>query len=477
MKSFFQISTKAPLSFVFCLIFSTSIWLVLYPGVYSVDSLGMVYAAVHGHYYDWQPVPLPVLLNILLRIGGNPALVTLLQALAGTFGVRQLGIELGRFLKIRRDSHLDLVACTTLLILSSPLSLFPIYMVTLWTDIWLSIFLVWAIAILINIYRESGAPSNNELYLKVPVLVCLLGLALLVRYNGLVLIPLAILVLERTLARADVRPRIRILIALMPLAIVLIFRAYQSRFLQVESDHPEHVVYAVDLASMILQNPAVCHDLSLESCDIVLGAFPNKFIVGNGAIDNTFNQGRGTLSRAFLDLVDYPELLNELQQEVHDHPLLWASVKVSNYLDYLRPDPSRFYYPEHIVDNDLGLSYENSNPAARIAWFSMTDWVSQNPLFRWFSFVHVIWLIINILGMITCLVLAVWKQNKEAAFLALILAIPLTYYFSYLLALTASDFRFMYPSTLILQVMSVAILCSLLVRLRAARRVPGMSTA
>jgi hypothetical protein len=36
--------------------------------------------------------------------------------------------------------------------------------------------------------------------------------------------------------------------------------------------------------------------------------------------------------------------------------------------------------------------------------------------------------------------------------LALIMAIPASYYLSYLIALTASDFRFMYPSTLVMQV-------------------------
>jgi hypothetical protein len=464
MKSFIHSFAKAPFSFIFCLLFSISLWLVFYPGVYSIDSMIFVYQATIGKYYDFQPVLISFLIGIVLRMGGNLSLLTLVQALAGMFGLRQLVLEVGRLFKINNNRRPDALAFAILLLLSSPLTLVPIFLVTLWTDTWLAIFLVWAIATLTNIYQESRNPDRILFYLKISCLVGLLGLAMLVRYNALVLIPVAVLVIERATAHFAVNPRLRLPIAFAPLAMIVLFSAAQSRFLNIVREHDEHFVYALDLASMILRDPSVCHDLSLNSCDMVQGLFPKEFVVGNGAIDNTINQGRGTFSKDYLDLVRYPGLVAEYIREINDHPLLWVSVKVSNYLDYLRPDTSRFFYPELIPNNNIGLAYDPARSVGRTTWFSISDWVSQNPVLRWFSFVHSFWLIMNLLELGVCLFWMAGKHNKDAAFLALILTIPLVYYGSYLLALTASDFRFMYPSTLIIQVISLTILFSLLLR-------------
>ncbi|HKV06804.1 MAG TPA: hypothetical protein VJ725_01615, partial [Thermoanaerobaculia bacterium] len=60
-----------------------------------------------------------------------------------------------------------------------------------------------------------------------------------------------------------------------------------------------------------------------------------------------------------------------------------------------------------------------------------------------------VWLVANVLW-IAALAL---RGRRE---LALLLLVPLVYSFSYLLAATVQDYRFLYPSTLFVQVFTVA---------------------
>ena len=105
--------------------------------------------------------------------------------------------------------------------------------------------------------------------------------------------------------------------------------------------------------------------------------------------------------------------------------------------------------------NKFGLSFDTQFDRERNAWFSMTDWTLHNSALRWLFFVHAVWLVINLLELFICGWLALRFHNERAGFLGLILLIPAAYYASYMIALTASEFRFMYPSLLIVQVVTL----------------------
>jgi hypothetical protein len=143
---------------------------------------------------------------------------------------------------------------------------------------------------------------------------------------------------------------------------------------------------------------------------------------------------------------------------VQEHTLTWLTVKFLNFVDYLRPVTYRYFY--QVQDPNL-LKEAGLVPGSRFSIFreriyAELSWVSQNAVLRWFSFVHLPWLVINVLGIFACIIYALRSnQRNKYLFFAIILSIPASYYFSYLIALTASDFRFMYPSTLVIQVFTL----------------------
>jgi hypothetical protein len=293
----------------------------------------------------------------------------------------------------------------------------------------------------------------------------LFGFALLVRPNAIAIYPAFLSMLLLGGLAAGVRRSSLLAGAVAPLAMHLFVLPIPALSASIERTHPEHAVFALDLASMYLDEPSLCSsETSPSTCRLVMGVFDPGFVVGDGAIDRTFNQGEWRVYPQFLALVHYPFLTADYFAAIRRAPSVWARVKVLNFLDYLRPDVRRYFFAQKLPNNDFGISYRPKKSAMRSAWFELTHLVSMHPLLRWFSFVHAVWLAVAALAFTACIWGRAFVRRSDAGFLAALLLIPLSYYASYLLALTASDFRFMYPATLIVQVLALSLAASCLVR-------------
>jgi hypothetical protein len=78
--------------------------------------------------------------------------------------------------------------------------------------------------------------------------------------------------------------------------------------------------------------------------------------------------------------------------------------------------------------------------------------------------VHAVWLVINLLGVIALSALTHGRRHHRLLFLRQMLLIPAAYYGGYLIALTTREFRFMYPSMLITQVITLTLLLGVAAR-------------
>ncbi len=449
---------KNPFSLLLCLLLALGVSKIFYPGLYSSDSLNLAYESALGFFNDLHSTLMPLAVRLVLKAGGSFGLVTLTQSLAGFFGVRQMILAVTRF-SGGLDRQADWIAVFIIACLASPLTPLSLFLLTLWNDTWLAILLVWIVALLLDLYHDSKVPRPFSIRLTVTVL--LIGLAMLARQNALVIYPALALALEILMRRKSIHWLPRLLALLSPLMIYLSFSVYQYDLMKITRTNPERAVYALDLASMIVYDPTICQNLSITSCDLVLGVFPPNFRPGKGAIDLTSNQGAPP-HYFFFELMDYSALGSEFATAAHDHPLLLLTVKLLNFVDYIRPDSTRFFYQKQITSNELGLSFDERFVVTRNAWFSVTDWILHDNLLRWFSFVHALWLVVNILDLLLCAWLAVRFHDNRALFFGSILLVPASYYASYLIALTASEFRFMYPSMLVVQVITLTFLFSMI---------------
>jgi hypothetical protein len=444
-------------SLVIGLALAVTVWAIFYPGILSTDSLYTYDEAVTGRFTDIRLPLISLILSLFFRAGGTLGLFVLLESLLGFLGVRRLLLAITDlfFVGPRRQ---ELVASIGILILSSPLTPMPVYFVTLWFDSWLVIFLLWTMALLLELSKTVTTEPTLRDYPKIIAILILISLVMLTRWNSLILyLPLtltwSIILWGRFFSR-----RTLLALAILPLGIYLLFLIFQYNVIGVRRAHNERVTFALDLASMIIYDPSICQTLSLESCGTIQGKITSKFIVGAGAIDHTINQGLSTMEPAFVALTFSPSLTHDLWLAATHYPLTYGTVKVLNFLDYIRPR-DRYYYQSFMHPNNLNLSFNPRFEPVRNKLFILLHKVYEHPILKFLSFVHLPWILVNLTGIAFCFK---YKQKLEQLrILGMILFIPAAYYLSYLIALTASDFRFMYPSTLIMEVITIGLISTL----------------
>jgi hypothetical protein len=446
------------LSLTICLLVSLAVWLVFYPTVLSLDSFLVLLDATTGRFSDVHPLLLPVVLSLVLKAGGDISFVTFWQIALGFLGIRRLVLVLVRFFGIELANAGDWMVIAVLVLLGTPLTPLSMYLATLWSDTWLSIFLLWIVALLFELDEHSRAPRASAV--GIAVIILLAALIILVRYNAIVVYPLLALSFVGVLRRRSFSGLHSVSLASLPLFLAAGFLAVQYGTHEIERLHQERVVFALDLASMIKYDPSICQNLSLESCDLVAVEFVPEFRAGEGAIDLTFNQGKEVQYDPFVRLFHYPRLEEELWMAAVDHPVLYLKVKLLNYLDYVRPDPYQFFFHRGAVFADQVRLPHQAFASPDNPWFSAAMWVIADPVLRWCSYVHAVWLVINLLGLIVLGALAHGRNDHRMLFLCQILLIPAAYYGGYLIALTTREFRYMYPSMLMMQVVTLTlVLC------------------
>lgn len=449
--------SKPPISFYISLALALTIWAIFYPGTLSVDSLSTYLEAITGNFTDARPPLIAFALFLLLKTGGTLGLFTLLGCLLGYLGVRRLLLAVIDLFDAGRTRR-EIIASVGLLILSSPLTPMPVYFVTLWFDTWLTIILLWTIALLLELRMDLAPKIFGRVSLKMLVVLVLIALVMLVRWNSVVLYPVLILAWFCAVRDKVISHRLLLALTTCPLLLYILFLIFQYNVIGVTRAHQERIVFALDLASMLVHNPSICTELSLQSCDIVQGKITPQFIVGAGAIDHTLNQGKGTIEPAIASLVLSPSLVNDLLTAGFHYPWTYGTVKVLNFLDYLRPQP-RYFFQSFIHPNNLGLSLNSQFTTVRHKYVEILRLVYIHPVLKMFSFAHLSWIILDLAGILYCLVFQ--RGSRRHVFLGLILMVPLAYVLSYLLALTASDFRFMYPAMLLVQVIAIGFLSTL----------------
>jgi len=459
-------NNKLSPSLLLSLALTFAVWAVFYPGIFSVDSLYIYREASLGKITDIHSSFVTGILFLFLKMGGTIDLLILLQCLFGFLGIRRFVLTLtGLFFTERKIQ--EWTAVLVLILFSSPLTPMPIYFATFWLDTWLAIFLIWILALLLELGIDTNSNIFRKHHFKMGILITLIIFAMLTRKNSPILYPALMLGLISVFRHKSISYRTVLIMVFCPLFFYLLFSTFQYKFLGVKQTHHERVFFALDLASMLIYNPSICQTLSLQSCDLIIGKISPEFIPGHGAIDHTMNQGLGTMDPAFVKLTISPFLDHDLYLAISHAPWTYVTVKTLNFLDYIHPR-DQYYYQSYIHPNNLGLAFNPIFEPIRNKYFNLLRGVYQHPLLKYFSFVHFPWILINLFGIMICLIFK--NRLPNFGIMGIILLTPATYYFSYLIALTASDFRYMYPSTLLMQVIVSTFLIRTIVQPAIASR-------
>ena len=440
------------------------VWLIFRPALMSPDSLQQYGQALRGQFNTWHPPIMAILLRLVLQCGGTIGALMFAQCLAGVFGVRALAAAFLRSLSDGRRSVLatEWLALLITLLLCVPVTPLIFYLMTFWKDAWLAILLLWVGALSLSVLDNRVVHTQRGAAAKTILLSLLMAFATLTRHNAIVLLPVFMLIG----LRIALRHRLRWPAAwgLLPLALTAGGPVLMKTTFPVHQSYLGNHVKVMDLLGLLMLDPSLRAELPYTSAHLPDNAYQRYYHFGylGEVIDHT----PPVLNPGLLEPTYNEDLDREYWQAVRRHPGLIAAVKWRAFQALLGYPQVHYLIQAHLDKNAYGLELNPTFESWRKWLLAVVGTVIIAPRVRWISTVHLVWLSLGLGGFAAGLVVWFvkrWRGARAGAPPAavrsdaianhlLLLALPLAYYFSHLLAVGSWDFRFMYPATLFLQV-------------------------
>ena len=430
---------------------SLGVWAIFYPGFMSGDSLAQFIQAVTGSFDDWHPPILALFLHYIIKLGGGIGTVTLVQVLAGTFGVYFLSLEVIRgYAKSEQDART--IAFWNTIILMSFLSPLSFYLMWFLKDTWLAILMIWVGLFSIKLYRYGPGYPNQRFYAYLIVYNLLITGLLLTRHNVLVVYPVLLLISWLIIRRRihPVRMSWNYLFLALPLLLFSGFLLGETYFWKVKRVHPGRQVIALEAAGLVVLDSANCKFLPY-TCKHLTPRYQEDYIFGevgsvlvwgtNRVVDDSFDK-------------DDRKLRKQYFRAIRKTPLDLIKVKLLGFWELIKPNRRRYWFHSKIDPNQYGLELNDFFEPVRKAFLESARQFRGIKPFYALTGENFIWILVNV-GMIGWILKPgdFFKSRTDKYFTFLLFLVPLIYYSSYLLATTGHDFRFMFPSTLLLQVL------------------------
>jgi hypothetical protein len=434
------------LPLVICLTAGVAIWLIFRPGILSFDSVAQIDQAFSQSFNDANPPLMAVILSLVLRIGGGVTHVVLAQCLLGISGVFLLARVVCQ-LKIE-DAVSRWHALAVTLVLLCPISPLAVYIATFWKDVWEMISMCWVAVFSLRLL--SGRTDWVSLIgLHVAMLVSLLS-----RHNALVLLP-AYGVLVAVIVSNPSSRWGQVAAFCLPTALfVLTDQTLRSGWNVARTDFIR-CARVNEMIDMCATNP----DIEKESPLMQAVLIPNyraNHITGFGGRNLIKFLDKG-VSPAFWSPSGMQEFHREYWRALRNHPLAFLRTKWNEFVYHLRnyrSNPSgKFQNAVH--PNDHGLAFKPETASIRTWLFDCLSLGFTHPVYQWFFTRHVVWLPICA-AWVSLLLLRPIRIDVRLAAIPLLMLIALCYYLSYALVSIDGDFRYMYPSSLVVQVITLS---------------------
>lgn len=434
------------------------LWIIVYPGSFSPDSISHLNEASLNLYSNWHPVILPILLRGFFTMGFTPSLVVLMQTLSGTLGIYALVREIYASIRHQPNPHrhdLALFAITAgiFTFLFSPLTPFTGFLTTLWKDVWFSIALLWITSLSIRLLRQKqpGRWTFPQIA-RFSILCFLLVLSLLLRGNAIVLLPLYLCIVW--LLSRSCQLGVRLSFVAVVLLLPFLTQNILSRHFIIRDTNPRSSVMALELAGVLYIRPDLKSSIPYVAENLKPGWTDHFQWAGY----RFMIWGEAAFAKAELVKSEpNPDLEHAYFHTVRSHPLLISYVKLRNFAELLNPFKTTEWFPFEIAENTSNL--ERNRYATDIHQkFQNLSWqVISHPILRWISGVHLIWLGFPLVGFV--MLLRLRGRNPDLThhdLLWILLLLPIAYTVSYLLACPWVAFRYIYPSTLLIQISVMA---------------------
>ncbi|MGI8495683.1 MAG: hypothetical protein ACR2L1_10295 [Pyrinomonadaceae bacterium] len=411
------------------------IWRIYYPGIMSPDSIEQYGQALKNDFVDWHPPLMSLILALTFKVGGGIATLIFFQCLAALFGLRSTVALLLQFfsdMSISKSKSKFIGTIFTVVFLAPFLTPYLFISVIFWKDAWLSIILLWIVSYFTWLFLNIGIFSKRSFIVHLLILSFISTSLVLIRHNIMVTIPVICLLTAFLCGRK--LNRVGYALGFVPLILAFSINPVVDYLFNVQHVKAGNLIVATDLTTMVRLFP----ELEPE--------YPATI------------KHRTTPRPNPKDLIielgnDNEELRNEYLKTFSNHPIKLLAAKSHRFgqmLTYENALKQKLAYD--IILNQYGLKTNEDYSEIRYKLNDLSSKTENKWYFIWFSGLHIVWIVINLLALIYFLYRTLIKRDTHSLYTLLLLLIPLSYYSSYLLSATTSDYRFMYPATLLTQV-------------------------
>jgi hypothetical protein len=438
--------------FALCLGLAFGLWLLFYPGLFSADSVDQIEQAWNGRFHDQHPPLLALCLHGVLLLGGDIQHLMLAQCTLGLLGVFCFAVQTLRFFFGDRvsEARASWLALGVVVVLLSPLSALPFYLMTFWKDLWVMSALCWAGALYLSLLRLPAQHSCG-FALRAAGLVVAAVVVALARHNAVLLLPVFSVLLAVALRRV-LSWRWALGGALLPVVLFLGATRLIYACFDVSRKQLEVWVMGGELIRLCYASPEIEQSLSCTPRYLARGyrehLAPTLYL--------SIFQPPTVLDPGYISTRCPDENYSRVRSEYW-----WAACHYPMALARVKWDGFRF----HFVDNPCFKFVEVNHPKAcspaqpawsepERAWLNVTlEDTFQHPFRKWIFLKHGVWLVVGLACLAwCCLAWRAWPSERRLWRVALLLLLPLGYYLTYLIASIVGDFRFMYPATLWIQI-------------------------
>lgn len=481
------ITNRVLVQYILLFIIAIIIWQIFYPGLMSPDSLAQYEQAKAGRFDDWHPPIMSIFLSGLMLLGGDIGLMMLIQCTASLFGLRSLIIRTLRFfsngaLSIEKAQWMATIG--TVIFLLPFLTPFMFFSIIYWKDAWLAIIALWVVSFILWLF-ENFDQIQKKSYFKLLIWLSLSSAILvLIRHNALVVLP--VLCLSVGLLAKNKLGKKWLVMGILPFILAITLNPLINFIFDVGRTYTGNTVFASDMAVFLKLYPELDNEFPLsarhknaptvlltddggvwnETTEGIPCPYMNKKICDSemplacfGNKENTINI---TGNDCYMPVGNDNKLLKEeYYKAIKTHPIQLLHAKIYLFGQMLHP---RYWEPIavscEISGNPMGLKLSDNFVSVREKLCKLNHETAHKKYFNWISGIHPFWLIINVIFLLYFSIKFIFRRESSILLTILIFLLPLFYYLSYILAATTPDYRFMYPSTLLMQVFTLAFIIS-----------------
>ena len=435
---------------------------IFYPGMVAWDMRVQIEEALSGSAGDIHPPVIAAILRLLFHAGLRVSQIFVIQEVLFWTG---LAVFLDSLLqltlpaRVSRSGRHGILAIFVLFYLL-PITPYNFYAATVVKDTWFTIALLWGLHHFLDMggVRPDGSPASPRwasgaspgFYHKVISMAFCFASAAGFRHNAVLLLPAACVAAAFCMRNQ----RLFWIWAALPLLFYAAIQGAAGRAIRIEKKNWNRFYYALELIGYEALNPPTGSEHRFITPYLKPG-FRERFKFGELGVAPWIESN--IVEKDLFDEANDAAIKAEYFAVLKTHPFLLATVKFKSFVTLLGLEWSWSVWPgRYDLNPDMNAIHEGPQPA-RIALMNIFDRTAFRRIYRPIVLGHVLWISLNLVlaGGVAVMLGRRKMEPVVGIFLLLFLSFPLGYYLSYLIFSPSADYRYMMPSTLVMQAVVV----------------------